>query len=91
MDSQLTCGIRCPLAVKLNFTPTKSGEISALHERTATRIKALIEANNGLYIKLGQQLGTQAAVLPGPYRDAFSSFSDAAPSVRLCVSTNRSV
>lgn len=25
--------------------------------------------------------GTQAAVLPGPYREAFSSFSDSAPSV----------
>lgn len=66
---------------KLNFSPTKAGGISELHQRTADRIKALVEDNQGLYIKLGQQLGTQAAVLPGPYRNAFSSFSDSAPSV----------
>jgi hypothetical protein len=50
------------LAVKLNFSPTKAGGISELHSRTAKRIQDLINANNGLYIKLGQQLGTS---LPG--------------------------
>lgn len=48
---------------KLNFSPTKAGGISALHQRTADRIKALVEDNQGLYIKLGQQLGTAAPLI----------------------------
>ena len=35
----------------------------------------------GLFIKLGQSIGIQAAVMPKPYRDAFSTIFDAAPQV----------
>lgn len=52
--------------VKLNFSPTKAGGISELHSRTAKRIQDLINANNGLYIKLGQQLGAFAVAGHAP-------------------------
>ena len=35
----------------------------------------------GLFIKLGQSIGIQAAVLPKAYRDAFATIFDAAPHV----------
>ena len=37
--------------------------------------------NAGLYIKLGQALGMQAAVLPKPYQKAFANIFDAAPPI----------
>ncbi|CDZ98187.1 Predicted unusual protein kinase [Phaffia rhodozyma] len=77
----LWTGLVVTLDFKWNFSPGKSEKINELHERTATRVSNLINENAGLYIKLGQQLGTQAAVLPPAYRKPFSSFSDAAPVV----------
>lgn len=35
----------------------------------------------GLFIKLGQSIGIQAAILPKAYRDAFATIFDAAPVV----------
>jgi len=37
--------------------------------------------NGGLFIKLGQSIGIQAAILPKAYRDAFATIFDAAPVV----------
>lgn len=66
---------------KVNFSPDNADGINALHERSAIRIADLIRDNLGLYVKLGQQISTQAAVLPPPYRIAFASFTDDAPSL----------
>ncbi|KAK4049505.1 hypothetical protein OIO90_005456 [Microbotryomycetes sp. JL221] len=66
---------------KFNFNPGNSEAIDQLHERIAHRMHTLCVTNKGLYIKLGQALGLQAAVLPKPYRDAFSSIFDDAPTV----------
>ncbi|ORY56562.1 ABC1 family-domain-containing protein [Leucosporidium creatinivorum] len=66
---------------KLNFNPSNSEQIDALHERVAHRIHHLCITNGGLYIKLAQSLAIQAAILPKPYRDAFANVFDAAPSV----------
>lgn len=77
-----TC-VRAVMAIdfKLSFSPEKAEQIEALHERIAKRIHALCVTNGGLYIKLGQSLAIQAAILPKPYRDAFANIFDAAPSV----------
>lgn len=37
--------------------------------------------SSGLFIKLGQSIGIQAAILPKPYREAFATIFDAAPVV----------
>lgn len=66
---------------KLNFSPEKADEIEALHARVAKRLRWVIDTNQGLYLKLGQALGLQAALLPKPYREAFSHVFDNAPSV----------
>lgn len=66
---------------KLNFDPSKSEHLAALHERVAARMGHVVNANAGLYIKLGQSLAMQATLLPAPYRRALASVFDDAPSV----------
>ncbi|KAK8843490.1 hypothetical protein IAR55_007150 [Kwoniella newhampshirensis] len=74
-------GILCTLDYKINFSPTKADKIEALHERVASRLRWVIDTNQGLYLKLGQALGLQAALLPKPYREAFGHVFDRAPAV----------
>lgn len=66
---------------KLNFTPEKSEQIPQLHERVAERVYNLLTGNGGLYIKIGQAIGANAAVLPEPMRIKFASLFDDAPQV----------
>jgi aarF domain-containing kinase len=68
-------------ADKINFNPKNAHKINALHERVASRLRWVIDTNQGLYLKLGQALGLQAALLPAPYREAFGHVFDRAPSV----------
>lgn len=63
------------------MSPEKAESIEELHKRVAGRIMDLISANGGLYIKLGQALAMQAAVLPPAYGEAFSTLFDEAPQI----------
>ncbi|KAL7421425.1 hypothetical protein Q5752_004311 [Cryptotrichosporon argae] len=74
-------GLVCTLDYKINFSPKNADKIDALHERVAKRLRYVIDTNQGLYLKLGQALGLQAALLPKPYREAFGHVFDRAPSV----------
>lgn len=47
----------------------------------ANRLRWVIDINQGLYLKLGQALGLQAALLPKPYQEAFGHVFDRAPAV----------
>ncbi|TFK25857.1 ABC1-domain-containing protein [Coprinopsis marcescibilis] len=70
---------------KLNFTPEKSDQIPELHERVADRMYNLLTANGGLYIKIGQAIGANAAMLPKPMQTKFASLFDDAPQVPYSV------
>ncbi|KAF8317772.1 uncharacterized protein EI90DRAFT_3293460 [Cantharellus anzutake] len=60
-------GILVAIDYKFNFNPDSIDAIDALHERAAERLLRVCEKNRGLYVKLAQALGTQAAILPKPY------------------------
>ncbi|EFP85933.2 atypical/ABC1/ABC1-B protein kinase [Puccinia graminis f. sp. tritici CRL 75-36-700-3] len=64
------------LDYKLNFNPDSSPD--ELHERVSQRISKTCLQNGGLYIKLGQSIAIQAAILPAPYKKAFEAMFDAA-------------
>ncbi|KZT52596.1 ABC1-domain-containing protein [Calocera cornea HHB12733] len=66
---------------KLNFNPSNVDHIDALHARVAQRLHYVCTKNGGGFIKLGQSLAIQAAVLPRPYREAFATIFDAAPQI----------
>ncbi|KAB5594595.1 5-methyltetrahydropteroyltriglutamate homocysteine S-methyltransferase [Ceratobasidium theobromae] len=76
----LWMGIVVTLDYKWNFNPANSEGIDALHERVARRLHNCVIDNGGLYIKAGQAIGLQAALLPAPYREAFNTIFDQAPS-----------
>lgn len=44
-------------ADKINFSPAKADKIEALHERVATRLRWVVDTNQGMYLKLGQAIG----------------------------------
>ncbi|KAJ7638431.1 ABC1 family-domain-containing protein [Roridomyces roridus] len=66
---------------KWNFTPEKSAQIPELHERVATVMYNLFTRNGGLYIKIGQAIGANAAFLPRPMQLKFASLFDDAPQI----------
>ncbi|VDC04318.1 unnamed protein product [Peniophora sp. CBMAI 1063] len=66
---------------KFNFTQEKSAQIEDLHGRVAQRLFDLFTGNGGLYIKFGQAIGANAALLPKPMQLQFSRLFDDAPSL----------
>ncbi|KZO91033.1 ABC1-domain-containing protein [Calocera viscosa TUFC12733] len=74
-------GALIALDYKINFNPNNVDHIEALHERVAQRLHYVCTKNGGGFIKLGQSLAIQAAVLPKPYREAFATIFDAAPQI----------
>ncbi|KAK9478802.1 ABC1 family-domain-containing protein [Lipomyces japonicus] len=84
LDQAIVRNLRCILTLsiiaadyKLNFEEGK--DIKALHTRTANRVYDLIEANGGLYIKIGQAIAMQASVLPPVFQQKFAKLFDMAP------------
>ncbi|KNF02279.1 hypothetical protein PSTG_04487 [Puccinia striiformis f. sp. tritici PST-78] len=57
------------LDYKINFNPDSPPD--KLHERVAQRISEVCIKNEGLYIKLGQSIAIQAAILPTLYKKLF--------------------
>ena len=66
---------------KVNFreNPPLADSIEALHLRNATRLFDLLRTNGGLYLKMGQAVAMQSAVLPPEFQKMFSRMFDDAP------------
>ncbi|KAF8152294.1 ABC1 family-domain-containing protein [Crassisporium funariophilum] len=79
-----TCAV-ITLDYKWNFTPEKTEFIPQLHERVADRMFDLMTSNGGLYIKIGQAIGANAALLPKPMQVKFASLFDDAPQIPYAV------
>ncbi|KAI8089403.1 ABC1 family-domain-containing protein [Halteromyces radiatus] len=58
-------------------------QLPALHERVANRMFNVFEKNGGLYIKIGQVIAAQSAILPTAYQRRAKSLLDSAPEVAL--------
>ncbi|EFX01901.1 ABC1 domain containing protein [Grosmannia clavigera kw1407] len=80
-------GLVVALDYKINFrakplpligTP---GEASDLHRRNAERLFELLRHNGGLYLKIGQAIAMQSAVLPPEFQRMFARMFDDAPQV----------
>jgi aarF domain-containing kinase len=73
-------GLLAALDYKLNFQPEPwTGTIQDLHLRNAERLFHLMRANGGLYLKMGQAIAMQSAVLPPEFQKMFSRMFDDAP------------
>ncbi|KAA1475076.1 hypothetical protein DENSPDRAFT_883281 [Dentipellis sp. KUC8613] len=86
MEDKLRFGVAsCAITAadyKLNFWPGMSNEhIVALHTRVAERLFNLLTSDGGLYIKFGQVIASNAALLPKPVQAKFSRLYDDAPQI----------
>ncbi|OLN96457.1 ABC1 family protein C10F6.14c [Colletotrichum chlorophyti] len=66
---------------KLNFRPVPltGGSVQDLHHRNAERLFELLRHNGGLYLKIGQAIAMQSAVLPPEFQKMFARMFDDAP------------
>lgn len=74
-------GLIVALDYKLNFRPDPwfSGTVTELHARNAHRVFDLLQSNGGLYLKIGQAIAMQSAVLPPEFQKMFARMFDDAP------------
>ena len=66
------------LDYKINFRPHPplAPSIEALHARNAERLAKLLQLNGGLYLKIGQAIAMQSAVLPPEFQKMFAKMFD---------------
>ncbi|KAM0473191.1 hypothetical protein ACHAPX_008240 [Trichoderma viride] len=69
------------LDYKINFRPEPwtGGSVADLHLRNAERLCDLLRENGGLYLKIGQAIAMQSAVLPPEFQRMFARMFDDAP------------
>lgn len=74
-------GLIVALDYKINFRPNPplAASIPALHARNAERLASLLQLNGGLYLKIGQAIAMQSAVLPPEFQKMFAKMFDDAP------------
>ena len=74
-------GVVVAIDYKLNFRerPWFGGTVGDLHRRSAERLFDLLRANGGLYLKIGQAIAMQSAVLPPEFQRMFARMFDDAP------------
>ena len=74
-------GLIVALDYKINFRPNPplAASIPVLHARNAERLAGLLQSNGGLYLKIGQAIAMQSAVLPPEFQKMFAKMFDDAP------------
>ena len=77
----LSSGLIAAVDYKVNFRPHPlfADSIAALHLRNAERLVDLLRANGGLYLKIGQAIAMQSAILPPEFQKMFAQMFDDAP------------
>ena len=71
--------IGCDYKINFRAHPPLADSIEALHARNAQRVFDLIRANGGLYLKIGQAIAMQSAILPPQFQKMFARMFDDAP------------
>jgi aarF domain-containing kinase len=74
-------GLLIGLDYKINFRahPPLVNSIEELHARNAQRVFDLLRFNGGLYLKIGQAIAMQSAILPPQFQKMFQKMFDDAP------------
>ena len=74
-------GLVVALDYKLNFRPDPwiGDTVADVHGRSARRVFDLLRENGGLYLKIGQAIAMQSAILPPEFQKMFARMFDDAP------------
>ncbi|UJO25326.1 putative feruloyl esterase B-2 [Fulvia fulva] len=69
------------LDYQLNFRPDPwvGDSVADVHNRSARTVFELLRANGGLYLKIGQAIAMQSAILPPEFQKMFARMFDDAP------------
>jgi aarF domain-containing kinase len=71
--------VACDYKINFRENPPLADSIEELHARNATRLFELLRTNGGLYLKIGQAIAMQSAVLPPEFQKMFARMFDDAP------------
>ena len=71
--------VACDYKINFRENPPLANSIEEIHARNATRLFELLRTNGGLYLKIGQAIAMQSAVLPPEFQKMFSRMFDDAP------------
>ena len=76
-----TLGLFVALDYKINFRPNPpfADSVADVHRRNAERLFHLLRENGGLYLKIGQAIAMQSAILPPEFQKMFAAMFDDAP------------
>lgn len=74
-------GLTVALDYKINFreNPPFADDVAEVHARNAQKLANLLRQNGGLYLKIGQAIAMQSAILPPEFQKMFSTMFDDAP------------
>ncbi|TKX18939.1 hypothetical protein C1H76_8828 [Elsinoe australis] len=74
-------GLITALDYKINFreNPPFADSLGDVHRRSAERLFHLLRENGGLYLKIGQAIAMQSAILPPEFQKMFARMFDDAP------------
>ncbi|KAL3475072.1 ABC1 family-domain-containing protein [Aspergillus californicus] len=74
-------GLLVAVDYKVNFRPNPplANSIADVHTRNAERLSDLLRHNGGLYLKIGQAIAMQSAILPPEFQKMFARMFDDAP------------
>lgn len=74
-------GLLTALDYKINFreNPWIGESVTDVHHRAAERLFHLLHTNGGLYLKIGQAIAMQSAILPPEFQKMFARMFDDAP------------
>jgi aarF domain-containing kinase len=74
-------GLWVALDYKINFreNPPFAADIGEVHHRNASKLFDLLRSNGGLYLKIGQAIAMQSAILPPEFQKMFARMFDDAP------------
>jgi aarF domain-containing kinase len=74
-------GLVVAVDYKINFraNPPFADSVADVHHRSAERLFHLLRNNGGLYLKIGQAIAMQSAILPPEFQKMFASMFDDAP------------
>jgi len=71
--------IGCDYKINFRAHPPFADSIEEVHARNAQRIFDMLRANGGLYLKIGQAIAMQSAILPPQFQKMFARMFDDAP------------
>ena len=74
-------GLTVAADYKINFreNPWFADSIADIHARNAAKLFELLRTNGGLYLKIGQAIAMQSAILPPEFQKMFARMFDDAP------------